>query len=134
MTNNTNGLPAEIRNQLAVINQSQCYLLMIIASLLLSYYSVNVQRQQLICTAKDPALCKCLPETLPLQKVSSLMVIIALTFFFYLSGNTLCQSQTSRECCLNQSNHFASTLVLLAALIRFCLLLQRERATEEESS
>lgn len=133
MINNANELPTELRNQLAVIDQSQCYLLMIMASLVLSYYTINIQRQQLICTAKDPALCKCLPETLPLQTTSSIMIIIALLFFFNLSGNTLIQSRTPKECQLNQCNHLASTMVLVAALIRFCLLIQRGRISEESA-
>ena len=129
--NNANGLPAELQNQLAVLDQSKCYLLMIMASMVLSYYTINIQRQQLICTAKDPALCKCLPKTLPLQTVSSMMVIIALLFFFNLSETTLQQSQTPNDRRLNQCNHLASTFVLAAALIRFCLLTQREHSGEE---
>lgn len=120
---NRNNLPDEVQSQLAVIDQSQWYILIILAAIVLSYYSVNLQKKQLICSATDPEISKCLPSTLPIQAVSSIMVIVALIFFFHLSGETLCNTPcNTKERCRSGLNHLSSTLVLVAALVRFGLL------------
>lgn len=122
---NCRNLPDEVKQQLAVIDQSQWYILVILGAIVLSYYNVNIQRQQLICSATDPKLCKCLPPTLPIQAVSSIMVIVALIFFFQLSADTVCSTPChTKERCRNELSHLSSTLVLVAALVRFGLLTQ----------
>lgn len=126
-------LPEEIKEQLKVIDESQSYLLIILGSILLSYYTVSLQRQQLICSATSPELCECLPEILPLQSVSSIMVIVALTYFYNLSGQTLKAAKNDGTAqCQDEISHMASTLVLLAAMMRFGLLVQSDRALPPE--
>lgn len=120
---NRKNLPDEVKSQLAVIDQSQWYILVILAAILLSYYSVNLQKQQLICSATNPEISKCLPDTLPIQAVSSIMIIVALIFFFNLSGETLSNTPcNTKERCRGSLNHLSSTLVLVATLVRFGLL------------
>lgn len=118
-------LPEETRKQLAIIDKSQWYILVIIGAILLSYYTVSIQRKQLICSATDPELCKCLPKTLPFQALSSIMVITALLFYFKLSGNSMCQARNDpKQFCRSKINHNADILVIVAALLRFGLLVQ----------
>lgn len=119
-------LPPEIQKQLAVIDQSQWYIGVIIAAIVLSYYSVSIQRKQVICSATDPELCKCLPKALPFQAVSSILIIVSLIYFFNLSADTYKQSQGAKQCCRNGLNHLSSCLVLVAALVRFGLLTQQD--------
>ena len=121
-------LSEEVKRQLAVIDSSQCCLLIIIGSILLSYYTVSLQKQQLICRATDPALCKCLPKTFPLQATSSIMVIVALAFFYHLSAESLEEAKGSgNPCCREGLEHMVSLFVLIAAAMRFGLLFQNEK-------
>ena len=60
-------LPADVTRQLQVLTRSQWFIMVTVCAILLSYYSVSLMKQKLVCTATDPALCKCLPETLPIQ-------------------------------------------------------------------
>lgn len=125
-------LPDLIQNQIQTIDESKQRILMLLTATFLSYYTVDIQRQQLICTATDEELCRCLPETFPLQTASSIIVIGALLYFTKLSKQTLALSATPKETCRNSWNHLANLLVLLAALIRFALLLDRDPDFEEE--
>ena len=76
-------------------------------------------RDSLCSVTKDPC-CKCLPDPFPIQSISSLMIIIALVFFYNLSADTLCQSPADAKTCrLNKLGYIASALVLAAAVIRF---------------
>ncbi len=115
-------LSSEVQQQLSLIGRSQWYILVILGTILLSYYTIDLQRQQLVCTARDPEWRGRLPETLPIQAVSSILVILALIFFYHLSKTTLHSAQTPKECHRNQLNHLSSILVLVAALVRFGLL------------
>ena len=111
--------------ELSIIDQSQCYLLILLLAIILSYYSIQIQKQQLICTATDPQLCQYLPKTFPIRAVSQILPVAALMFFFRLSGDTLAQSApNTRQQCQNGWNHISSLLVLVAAAIRFGLLVQ----------
>lgn len=91
----------------------------IMASLVLSYRTVEMQKQQFLQSAcgEEPTV----PSTFPLQITSSILVLTALLYFYRLSGKKISQStgEPQKEDCLN---HFANTLVILAALIRFGLL------------
>ena len=114
-----NWLTPELQQQLHTIDQSQFYILIIILSVCLSYYNISIQKEQLICTSKGTCP-ECLPKTFPLQITSSLLVIMALFFFYGLSEQTLClPDQSCTQQISGQRNHTASLLVLLAALVRF---------------
>ncbi|WP_312645714.1 hypothetical protein [Hydrogenoanaerobacterium sp.] len=113
-------LPKEIQQQLCVIDQSQFYIIVIIAAVFLSLHATSIQRQQLICSVTQEDCCKCLPDVFPIRFLSSVMILIALVFFFQLSGENLCKPQPNCVArCSGKMNHVASLLVLLAAAIRF---------------
>lgn len=120
--------PAQPQNaglceQLAIIDQSQQYIILIIAALILSYYATSVQRNQLVCAA---AGCKCGGNVLPVRVTSSVLIIAALLFFYQLSQSTLCKCRCGGNadgCCSPTLNHMANILVLAAALMRLWDLL-----------
>lgn len=121
---NSSCLPDEAGKQLCIIDQSKWFLLILIVAVILSYYTVDIQRKQLVCSVTDPQLCKCLPKTFPLQAVTGLMTLAALVFFEKLSCYNVTQAQTPSAVRENKWNHLASILVLAAAAIRFGILLQ----------
>ena len=97
--------------------------------ILLSYYSVGIIKQKLVCTATDPELCQCLPKVMPIQALSNIMILLALFFYVGLSGESL--RQAKRQCNPRQVhnsslNHTANLLVLIAGMIRFGLLITQD--------
>lgn len=120
-------LPEELAQQVCLIDKSQGYLIIVIAATILSYYTVSIQKQQLICTATDEEICKLLPPTLPIQAVTSILFIVSLVFFYGLTEDNVRQTKPgTKQHARNQLNHLSSILVLMAAIIRFALLLQND--------
>ncbi len=100
-----------------------------VCAILLSYYSVGIIKQKLVCTATDPELCQCLPKVMPIQALSNIMILLALFFYVGLSGESL--RQAKRQCNPRQVhnsslNHTANLLVLIAGMIRFGLLVTQD--------
>lgn len=113
-------IPEEIKAQLATIDKSQWYIGLTIAAIALSYYTIGIQRKQLLCSVTKDPCCKCLPDPFPLQSLSSILVIVALVFFYNLSAETLCRTPADKcTCKMNKLSYLASALVLAAAVIRF---------------
>lgn len=109
--------------QLSIIDQSQQYIILIIAALVLSWYATGIQRKQLI---ESSIGCPVTGDPFPLRALSSVMVIAALLFFYRLSEQSLRQcrcSGNSSGCCSPAINHMTSILVLAASLIRLLDLL-----------
>ncbi len=102
-------LPADVTRQLQVLTRSQWFIMVTVCAILLSYYSVSLMKQKLVCTATDPALCKCLPETLPIQTFSSILILLALTFYVGLSGKPFVK-QSSRAIPNKSTPHLSTTL------------------------
>lgn len=120
----------ELDSQLETIIQSEDHILIILLATFLSYYTVDVQRKQLICTATDPELCQCLPDVLPIRKASGILIVYALCFFTRLSAQALeSPEHTPKQHRKNEWNHLSNLLVLTAAVIHFGLLLQDEENT-----
>lgn len=116
-----------LRQQIAIIEESQNYILLIIVSIVMSYYVTNIQKKQLQCALEGSptGLCACLPDTYPVSLTSNVFVLIAVVFFFMLSLQT---AQGPHETCAErqaaQDNSMASLLVLMAAIIRLTNLLK----------
>lgn len=118
----------EWKQVLSQLDASSCFLLLIIASTLLSYRSLGLQRRQLcaLLAGEDPSS---LPSLFPLRLLASALVIGALGFFLSLSLNTLGQAEAAGEvapCRSARLNALASALVLGAALLRLDDLLTTE--------
>lgn len=118
---------AELCGQLNIVNQSQGYLEMIILSVIFSYYVLGIQKKQLECgiAPQTIASCECLPETESISLIASILVIVALRYFFCLSV------QTAQDACksgvrIKQANRnaLAGFLVLAAAILRFWNLIE----------
>ena len=110
---------AQICEQVAVTDQTLHYLQQIVIALFLSYFTVTIQREQLICTICPEKCCDCLPDIFPIKLISSLMTLAALIFFYQLAANSCCQPAT--DCAQQQSkqiSYIAFALVLIAAVIR----------------
>lgn len=110
-----------LREQYGIINQSIFYLVLIILSVLLSFWSVLIQRTELENALagnppKEPA-----PDVFPIKLIASALVVSALGFFFCLALRT-CRDASQGEDPAAQSsagrNVWASLFVLAAALIR----------------
>lgn len=119
-------LPADVNRQIQIYTRSQWFIMLTVCAVLLSYYSVGLMKQNLVCMATDPSLCRCLPKVLPIQTFSSILVLLALIFYTGLSGKTVCrakQQNNPRQIHTTTLNHTANLLVLVAAMIRFGLLI-----------
>ncbi|MEG0541771.1 MAG: hypothetical protein RR461_02595 [Angelakisella sp.] len=111
---------AQVCEQVAIIDQTLHYLQQIVIAIFLSYFTVTIQREQLICTICPEKCCDCLPDIFPIKIISSLLTLTALVFFYQLAVNSCCQPAT--DCAQQQSKqigYLASALVLIAAVIRF---------------
>ena len=135
-------LPDAIKKQLCVIDQSMAYILLVIGAVILSYYSVSIQRKQLICSVTQDECCKCLPDIFPIKCTSSIMIIISVCFFFNIAKENCEQQQTDPAICNSaEINYGASLFVLIAAAMRFYDLIKVESSklpeqvkTAEESN
>ena len=97
-------LPADVTRQLQVLTRSQWFIMVTVCAILLSYYSVSLMKQKLVCTATDPALCKCLPETLPIQTFC-----LPLPFMWASLGKPFVK-QSSRAIPNKSTPHLSTTL------------------------
>lgn len=127
--NKTGAFSKELCQQLGILSKSQWYIIVTVCAILLSYYSVGIIKQKLVCTATDPKLCQCLPKVMPIQALSNIMILLALFFYVGLSGESL--RQAKRQCNPRQVhnsslNHTANLLVLIAGMIRFGLLITQD--------
>ena len=115
-----------LRQQIAVIEQSQNYILLIIVSILMSYHVTAIQKKQLQCAlcGNQNGQCSCFPDTEPLSLTSNVFVLIAVVFFYQLSLQT---ANGPHETCAQKraadQNSLASLFVLLAAILRLSNLL-----------
>lgn len=122
-----------LKEQLGTVNQSIFYLMLIILSVLLSFWSVLIQREQLEeLLAGNPQKAP-LPNVLPIKLTASALTVGALGFFFCLALRTCREAAQGTDPAAQRSagmNVQASLLVLAAALIRLCDLVYMGRARQ----
>ncbi|MCI8624057.1 MAG: hypothetical protein HFG26_10410 [Provencibacterium sp.] len=118
--NLSTGEPADsYAGQLSVVDQSMGFLLLIIFATLLSFYSLTINRRQLIYSQECPEKLESLPPVFPIRLLVGAIVSGCLSFFFHLAlQNSREEGLTWAERCSAQRNLVASFLVLAAALIR----------------
>ncbi len=122
----------ELEQALGTLDGSIYFIVVIIASVLLSLLSLRVQRGQL-CQVLAGADAADLPSVFPLRLTAGALVIGALGFFFCLSLDRQRQAQEGDDQVERRSariNAAASTLVLAAALLRLDDLLFMERSRQ----
>ena len=126
---------ALLEEQLATADQSLGFLLVLVASVLLSFWTVTVQRRGLCLTlAGEEEQAAALPDVLPARRTAGAMVIGSLGFFLCLALRAWedAQSGTEAACRSASANLWASLFVLLAALLRFLDL--RNQAAGQDGS
>ena len=111
-----------LRRQLGIVYQSLGFLLILIASVLLSFYTVVIQRRGLCLTILgDTKAAAGLPDVYPIKRRASAMVVGYLGFFLCLALNAWQQAERGDDCVARRSaavNLWASLFVLLAGILR----------------
>jgi len=110
-----------LNEQLGTVNQSLFYLALIVLSVLLSFWSVLIQREQLEEQLAGNPQKSAAPDVFPIRLSASVLVVCALGFFFCLTLQTCRDASKGKDLAAQKSagmNAWASTFVLAAALIR----------------
>lgn len=120
---NTNTSSSEMKEQLQIIRESKTFLLFFLAALILSYFVISIQEEQLVCAATngdcDPPL-----DTCPMRITANLLSLFGLVYFYDLSRKTISQPVADERLRLRRrSNHVASLLTLTAGIIRLIITL-----------
>ena len=123
---------AELRGQLETVDRSLFFLTAVAASVLLSFWSVGIQRRELAgvisgCPAEG------LPEVFPITLTAGARAAGALGFFFALALESLDKARRGEDAAALRSarvNAWASLLVLAAALVRLDDLLFVQAQTQ----
>ncbi|MDE6280514.1 MAG: hypothetical protein K2M15_01765, partial [Oscillospiraceae bacterium] len=85
-----------LNEQLRTVNQSLCYLMLIILSVLLSFRSVLIQREQLEETLEGNPQKAAAQNVFPIRLSASVLVVSALGYFFCLALRT-CRDASQGE-------------------------------------
>ena len=112
-----------LKEQLGTVNQSLFYLMLIILSVLLSFWSVIIQREQLEETLAGNSQKDVAQDIFPIKLIASVLTVSALWFFFALALRTCRDAAQGNDPAAQKSaamNIWASLFVLTAALIRLC--------------
>ncbi len=121
-------------SQLETVNQSIFFLILIILSVLLSFWSVLIQRETLARAAEGRTDAAGLPPVDPIKRSASSLIVGALGFFFVLALRTRDEAARAGDTAAlppADRNVWASLLVLAAALIRFADLRLPAPAAQE---
>lgn len=128
----------ELCGQLETVDRSLFFLTAVVASVLLSFWSVGIQRRQ-VADAIAGETTQELPEVFPIKLTAGALVTGALGFFFALALDTLEQAERGEDPAALRSariNAWASLLVLAAALLRLddVLFVQSNRKAPVQES
>jgi len=125
----------ELRAQLGTVDRSLFFLLLIIISVLISFWTVRLQRQDLAdALANRPEGER---EIYPLRVTAAVLVTAALGFFFHLAIQGLDTAERGADPAERRSariNLWASLFVLAAALLRLEDLVWGQQAAPAEES
>ena len=86
----------ELCGQLETVDRSLFFLTAVVASVLLSFWSVGIQRRQ-VADAIAGEAARDLPEVFPIKLTAGALVTGALGFFFALALNTLEQAERGED-------------------------------------
>ena len=111
-----------LREQLRTVDESLLFLLLIVLSVLLSYWGVRIQREGLCRTLQgDAEGAAALPRVFPIRLSASALVVGALGFFLCLALKTERETARGGTPAARRSactNLWASLFVFLAAMPR----------------
>ena len=124
-----------LREQLRTVDESLLFLLLIVLSVLLSYWGVRIQREGLCRTLQgDAEGAAALPRVFPIRLSASALVVGALGFFLCLALRAWEAAAQGDDPAARHSagvNLAASLFVFLAALLRLDDLLGTRDASGE---
>lgn len=113
----------ELCRQLGITDSSIFFLILIILGILLSFWSVKIQRRQLCLTIQgETEEAAAAPDVYPIKHAASSLIVGALGFFLCLAFQAWKQACAGDDCVAKRSastNLWASLLVLAAAIVRF---------------
>lgn len=110
----------DLRQQRAILDSSIFFILVIIASVLLSLLASLRQREALrLALAGEDAAAAEVGEVYPLRHGASALVLGALGFFLCLAAELTRDTATPQAARSAQANLWASILVLCAAIVRW---------------
>lgn len=110
-----------LKEQLRTVDQSLFFLMLIILSVLLSFWSVRIQREQLEKELTGDWQEAAVPDIFSIRLTASALTVGSLVYFFSLSLRTLQDAVPGNDPAAQKSagmNVWASLFVLAAALIR----------------
>lgn len=114
----------DLQRQYELVSKSLDYLGLVMAAMLLNYYTVDVQKQQLwaaLSGTQDPFADL---DLFPFQMSSAVMLLSSTSFFFGVSQDALEQPQTDPVIQESlQLNNYINASVLIAAVVRIYNLL-----------
>ncbi len=111
-----------LKRSLRQIDGALLFLLLIILSVILSYWSTRIQRGQLSAALRGEREVEAAPSVFPIRYSAAALVVGSLGFFLCLALDVLRQTREGDDPAALRSartNAFASALVLSAALLRF---------------
>lgn len=117
---------SELESAIGTVNCSIKFLVLFILGLLLSFSAILIQRRQL-CLTLSGGDASTLPSPYPLQHAAGGITLGGLVFFFLLAQQTYRDAlggDDPKAECLARWNLLASTLVLIASVIRLWALEQ----------
>ena len=110
-----------LNEQLRTVDQSLFYLMLIILSVLLSFWSALIQRDRLEQALSGDPQKAAAPDIFPIKLIASVLTVCALGYFFSLALQTCRDAAQGDDPAAQKSagmNVWASLFVLSAALIR----------------
>lgn len=128
----------ELCRQLDTVDTSLGFLLLVITSVLLSFFAVTIQRRQLCLTILgDREGEEALGEVYPIRRLASALIVGSLGYFLCLAWRAAGENCQGADCVSRRSartNLWASVLVLSAAILRFNDLNFVHRCSQGEAS
>lgn len=109
--------------QLGITDESLAFLILILLGVLLSFWSITIQRRQLCLTiqGKTEAAAEA-PPVYPIKHAASALIVGSLGFFLCLAHQAWKKACAGEDRVTKRSasiNLWASILVLVAAVLRF---------------
>lgn len=125
----------ELSEQLDTLDTTLNFLVVIILSVLLSFWATLRQREAVCWTMRgEEAAARQAGEVYPIRAVAGALVLGALGYFFWLAWQLWEDAGWGVSRSSARANLWASALVLAAAVIRWRDLRQTESQSEQETA
>lgn len=117
-----NSTEDELCEQLETTDSSIFFLILLILAILLSFWSILIQRRQLVCTiAGDTEAASAAPPVYPIRHGASALTVGGLGFFLCLAIRAAREAAAGTDCIAKRSantNLWASLFVFAGAVLR----------------